>query len=150
MPNFVVDEVVTAAKMNELAKGVLGYAQTTTGQSAIGTSLTDLTSLSVAVTVSSAARRIWIIGQVTVRQLTAAGTPTVQVWEGGTYLGVVGRTTLATSGFSTLHGGVLITPTSGAHTYKLRGLTTNNTMDVIADGTNFGPNSILVVDLGAV
>lgn len=150
MPTFAADEIVTAAKMNLIAKGVLGYAETTTGQAGIGTSLTDLTSMAVTVDVSSATRRIQIIGQVTVRQLTAAGSPTVQVFEGGTYLGTVGRTTLPTSGFSTLHGGVIITPTGGSHTYKLRGVTTNNTMDVIADGTSFGPSSILVVDLGAV
>lgn len=150
MPNFVADEVVTAVKMNELAKGVLGYAQVTATQSGIGTTVTDLTSLSVAVTVASAARRIWIGGQVTVRQITAAGTPAVLVYEGTTYLGAVGRTTLAASGFSTVAGGVLLTPTAGAHTYKLRGITSNNTMDCIADATNFGPNSITVLDLGAV
>ena len=59
-PTFVADELVTASKMNELPKGVLGYAQVTANQGSITTG-SDLTGLSVTVTVP-AGRRLKITG----------------------------------------------------------------------------------------
>lgn len=151
MPNFAADEVVTAAKMNEIAKGVLGHAEVTASQTGVS-AVADLTGLAVTVDVSSSARRIMITCNLNCRQVTSTGVHVVTAWEGSTQLGRLGTAVGAVATFWWhCSGHIILTPTGGSHTYKLRMQTSVGTCDIIADtGSSFGPNSITVVDLGAV
>jgi hypothetical protein len=127
---------------------VLGYAQVTTAQTGIGAGGADLTGLSVAVTVGSS-RRIRITAQCVVAQQTANGHMQGYVREGTTNLGRFGTVFMATvGGTGFFHGHAVLTPTAGAHTYKLFGITNTGSYDMVADGTN--PASILVEDIGPV
>ena len=51
MPDFVAGEIVTANKMNQIPKGVLGYARRTSNITNLSGGPVDLTDLSVQVTV---------------------------------------------------------------------------------------------------
>lgn len=129
----------------------LGYAQVTSGQSGI-TSVTDLTSLSVAVNVE-AGRRLRITGHGQLGVTASAATSAVgTVREGSTELGrfgsVINETANAISQMT--EGSVVVTPSAGAHTYKLsleRGAG-SGTASLVASATN--PAFILVMDIGPV
>lgn len=126
------------------AGGQLNYAQVTANQTGITTSV-DLTGLTVNVTVGTG-RRIKITGYVPQFSRTA-GTATfvgLHVYEGATELSNF------TSGMNnTYHGAVtmaVVTPTAGAHTYKLQA-NSDGTVSSIVTAT--GPAFILVEDIGA-
>ena len=146
-PTFVADELVTATKMNSLPKGWIGYAERTTGQGSI-TTITDLTGLSVAVTVA-AGRRIKVTGKILAKSSVATDLVVGTIREGST---VLQRFANHASGalYTSSQGSILLSPTAGSHTYKLsleRG-TGTGTIDHAADPTF--PAFILVEDLGSV
>lgn len=130
------------------AGGTIGYAQVTTTQAGISTE-TDLTGLSVAVTVGTG-RRIRITGQGLIRTITTGGRAVGFIKEGSTYLGRWGGVQIDTvNEFDTLVGSAVLTPTAGAHTYKLSLLKEagGNTLSLFA-ASDF-PAFILVEDIGA-
>src|SRR5690554_5383037 len=63
MPDFVAGEIVTANKMNQIPKGVLGYAFRTSNITGLSGGPVDLPDLSVEVTVP-AGRVIRVVGYV--------------------------------------------------------------------------------------
>jgi hypothetical protein len=146
-PQFSPDEVVTAAKMNQLPKGILGYAQATATQASIGTSDTDLTGLSVAVTLV-AGRRLKVTAYVKVTA-GAIGRTFARVAESTTELqmSTVSHHASGASGQQQHTVTAIITPSAGAHTYKatLRG----ESATCSAVGAATAPIFILVEDLGA-
>lgn len=123
--------------------GTLGYAQVTANQTGI-TTAADLTSLSVPVTVGTG-RRIKITGHCF--QFTrTAGTVTYidfRIAEGATLLN---RTTLVCP--NTYAGGSVehvLSPSAGAHTYKLQAGTDGT---ITAEAAATSPLFILVEDIG--
>lgn len=110
----VAGEVYTAANHAKHAKGWIGYNEVTASQTGI-TSATDLTGLSVTVTLP-ASRRIKVTGQATVTRTVADGQVLGRIQEGASALGV-----FAYHNALTEHSGgeVILTPSSGSHTYKL-------------------------------
>lgn len=123
---------------------VLGYAQAVADQTGI-TTVTDLTSLSVTVTVPYAQHRVRISGQVG-NCIRTAGTVTfveMTICEGATVLQTIDVAVPNTAGG--VGGSVIIVPTAAAHTYKLR-LACDGT--VTAKGSATQPAWILVEDLG--
>lgn len=148
-PTFVPDEIVTAAKLNSLPKGQIGYAQITAGQGSI-TTIVDITGLSVAVTVDTG-RRI----RITVFVPTTTGTVA-----GDRSQGLIreGSTTLAYAlhrfGATAAEDGMLFTwvgtPTAGAHTYKVSFARFSGTGTVSWVGAVDAPSYILVEDIGSV
>lgn len=135
----------TAWRVDAAPRGWLGYAQTTAQQLAVGAAATDLAGLSVAVTVA-ASRQIRIRGQVSVLQQTAAGNVFLQVREGTTVLQDV-PVTVGVNAYGTLSIESVITPTAGAHTYKLSLFTSAGALDTQGSATR--PHFILVEDIGA-
>lgn len=131
------------------AGGQLGYAEVTANQTGI-TSETDLTGLSVAVTVG-ANRRIKITGQGHVTPQTSVGTCVGRIKEGATNLGrwagADGGTPIGNSSLEI--GSAILTPSAGSHTYKLtlQKFTGGNTVDLTA-ATGL-PAFILVEDIGS-
>jgi hypothetical protein len=136
---FTGDGISTAAR------GQLDYAQVTANQNGISTA-TDLTGLSVTVTVGSG-RRVKITGHGVLTQRTGAGLAVLIVREvSGATLGQLGSHTLQTNENHLVDGSVVITPSAGAHTYNLSLSTSANTVDWGASST--APAFILVEDIG--
>lgn len=128
-------------------RGVLpsGYAQVTANQIGIGASDTDLTGLSVTVTVNSG-ERIRITGYVpTFLQSGSDGIVNLHIKEGATQL--------STSAVSSYNGNyrpgrveAILTPAPGSHTYKLAAKTSAGTMSMEAAATH--PAFIMVEGVG--
>jgi len=121
----------------------LGYAQAVANQGSIGGSDTDLTNLSVTVTVPSGAR-IKITGHVVFSQASASGITRLRIKESTTQL--ADSLLSATNGsFYSVDAFAVLTPTAGSHTYKLAMTTTPGTATMEA-GATF-PAFILVEDI---
>lgn len=126
----------------------LGYAEVQSNQGSI-TTVADLTSLSVVVTVPTDGTRIKITGQIRVQTTVNADTVILSIKEGATTLNV-GSTALPSSGFATtviaFHTPTL-TATAGSHTYKLTLERSggSGTLTMVASST--GPAFILVENI---
>jgi hypothetical protein len=105
----------------------------------------DLTSLTVAVTVGTT-RRLRITGSVGFTS-TVGDVATVVIKEGATQLNV-GQVQVQSAASLTVTASVVLTPTSGSHTYKLaaRRETGSGNVQMNANATN--PAFILVEDIG--
>lgn len=96
----------------------LAYAEVTANQTGISTE-TDLTGLTVTVTVP-AGRRIRITAHCAeIDNDSTAGSVIGRIKEGATVLGLFAADTLASSVAICADASVVITPTAGSHTYKL-------------------------------
>jgi hypothetical protein len=141
----VAGTAITAANHAKFPGGWIGYAETTTAQTGIAAGPTDLTSLSVTVTVGTS-RRITIQGSTGIQQITSTGLGDLQIRNGsGTVLNRARVSTTATS-IGQLECTSVQTPSSGSNTYKLSLGTSAGTIDTVAASTN--PAFILVQDIG--
>lgn len=114
----VAGDTLTAANFSKLPGGWLGYAEVTANQGSI-TTVADLTSLSVAVTVGTS-RRLRITGHGVMASTVAGDVILGIIQEGASQLGRWAELQpQAANGFDIQEGSVILTPTSGAHTYKL-------------------------------
>lgn len=149
---FVAEYIVLAADMNDLPGGVLGYAEVTANETGI-TALTDLTGLSVTVDVV-ANRRIRVTGHGQIEN-APSGTEDIAVVgfvrEGSTTLGRWGSVfnhDIDTALSEIAESSVVLTPSSGSHTYKL---SLQRTIGSGAGGIRAAadnPSFILVEDIG--
>lgn len=125
-----------------LPQGELGYAQVTADQGAI-TTVTDLTSLTVTVTVG-AGRRIRITGAIRSSN-TGANSNLLLIRESTTTLQT--SSYVASTATERMPPAVYVfTPTAGSHTYKLTADTGGGTMTMRASST--APAFIQVEDIG--
>lgn len=130
---------------DNVAGGTLGYAQVTANQTGI-TSVTDLTGLSVSVTVG-AGRRIRISGMAKVSNDTLGGRTAGRIQEGGTVLtDFVDFYAPAANASAVGYGSVVLTPSAGSHTYKLALQGVTGTASMSAGPSNIA--FILVEDIG--
>jgi hypothetical protein len=139
--------------IDDWARGTLGYAEVTADQAFTDSGgLTDITSLSAAVTVA-ASRRIKVTGQITASVLgeaNPADEANLYIREGSTTLQIGGVSLASTSVGQVVHVEVILTPSAGSHTYKL-------SLDMSGQSTDAGrveasatqPSFILVEDIGA-
>lgn len=136
--------------LNSLAatgpRGVLGYAQVVASQAGITTEV-DLTGLSVAVTVA-AGRRIRITGHAMFSGSVADNIAGFFINEGATRLQERGALCRPATWNMLAHAEVVLTPSAGAHTYKLRGLLWGGSGTVTMYAAATGPAFILVEDIG--
>jgi hypothetical protein len=152
------DTSITSGEITDLRTrvigrgGVLGYAEVTTDQTGIGTSETDLTGLTITVSVP-AGRRIKITGYARLRNGEASSNGALlYIDEGGTNLNFATAALNGTgsSGVSaTVIAQAIVTPSTGSHTYKLQAsfvAGSSNLMDIGATQPAF----ILVEDLGPI
>lgn len=141
---YVAGDVLNAAEMNALPGGFLGHAQAVANQASIGVGPTDVTSLSIGVTVA-ASRRIKVTAKFVTSQQTSIAIQTMRIQEGGTEL----QRSVSSPGVGEFVSTLLVaflTPSAGAHTYKLTAGTSAGTMTVEAAATY--PAFILVEDIG--
>lgn len=136
---------VYPAQIPVSSPSTLGYAQVTTPQGGITTE-TDLTGLSVTVTVP-AGRRLRITAQGRVDAVTTAGLIIGFIKEGSTYLDRWVQDDVGAGQVRTASASTIITPTAGSHTYKLSLWKFNggNTASLNADPAY--PAYILVEDI---
>jgi hypothetical protein len=141
----VADGAITDPKLAAaLPRGTLGYASTTGSQSV--SSQVDLTGLSVSVTAGSG-RRIKVTGRVGWTSTVADDGLQVLIQEDGSSVGTgISYGPQATNGVTTIAQTVR-TPSSGSHTYKLRGLRVGSGTLTVS-GSPY-PNFILVEDIGS-
>lgn len=125
--------------------GTLGFAGQATSQTAIGTTITDITGLAVTVTVAAGRRvRVSAVGQINHDNTQVAslilreGTTVLQTSQ---HSGAAGETRAHSPS-------VILTPTAGSHTYKVSMQTSTGTAGLVASATQ--PAYILVEDIGAV
>lgn len=140
----VAGEVLTAVNLGRLPGGWIGYAEVTANQAAIS-AVVDLTGLTVSVTVG-ASRRIRITGSTLFNGTTLDDSAQMQIREGATQL-QIGEAPIRTS-FASIERSVIITPTAGAHTYKLMAARNVGTGSVTLGASATNPAFILVEDLG--
>lgn len=127
--------------------GTLGYAQVTADQASIGSTIVDLTSLTVTVTVA-AGRRIRITGYVSAFYSPSANmTMSFYIRESSTQLQQA-EVPLVTGGNGNSNAVIqyVVSPSTGSHTYKLSAKTPTGTVNMGAGATN--PAFILVEDIG--
>jgi len=149
MPDFVAGEIVTANKMNQIPKGVLGYAFRTSNISGLSGGPVDLPNLSVQVTVQTG-RLIRVVGYVRAWTAPAQGNEAnLFVREGNNSLGL--KRVIAVTNNRAEGGAVeaLIRPSAGTHTYKLSFEQVSGTGNWEVHASGAMPAYILVEDLGA-
>lgn len=139
-------DILTSANFAKMPAGWLGYEQVTSSQSSI-TTITDLTGLSVTVTVP-ASRRIRVTGSAFLSRTVADGATSLLIRESSTTLKNAGYLTTGAQ-FGAEEGSVVLTPSAGSHTYKLSLEQDSGTgsSGIIAAATT--PAFILVEDLGS-
>jgi len=151
MPDFVAGEIVTANKMNQIPKGVLGYAIRTSNISGLSGGPVDLPGLSVQVTVR-AGHVIRVVGHVWAWTGPTQGeTADFLIRQGDTQLNK--KRLIAATATGTTEGGtvqaLILTPFPGIHTYKLSFQQISGSSNWTLAASANGPAYILVEDLGA-
>ena len=135
-PTFIPDEVVTAAKMNSLPKGVLGYVERTTNQGPIAAGGVDLTGLTLTVNVT-ASRLLRVTAALGFTAVTANDHIGLRLMEGATVLTQWSEQWDASpTRPRTIAAVHFITPTAGSHTYKL-----NADVTITAGGPTLAANA---------
>jgi hypothetical protein len=129
------------------AGGTLGYEEVTANQGGITTE-TDLTGLSVTVTVG-ASRRIKVTAAGNVFRSVADGTSVLRIKEGVTTLQRLQYQPNVINEGEFRQGSAILTPSAGSHTYKLSLERTTGTGTVTFDAMADRPGFILVEDIGA-
>jgi hypothetical protein len=141
---FVAGNVLTAADMNLLPAGTIGYASTTTNQTGIS-AVTDLTGLTLTFT-AVAGRRYKITGQIRAVQNTTSSNNTLSITDGaGTAANQSVQSIPAGSGLMHYVTAVVV-PGAGSKTYKLRLQTGAGTTDTSVGAS--APGFILIEDIG--
>lgn len=100
------------------AGGTLGYASVTGGTTAGITTVVDLASLSVTVTVGTS-RRIKITGEIECASSSADDTARLQIQEAATVLQTCDQLMRPANVTNKMITTSILTPTAGSHTYKL-------------------------------
>ncbi len=147
-PQFVPAEIVTAEKMNELPKGVIGYAEITASASPAAPGPTDIPGLSVTVSVTANRRIRVTVYASQAGSSVAADRHSFMIREGSTTLNVQLRLFSVTSIHDGATASVVITPSAGSHTYKASAQRIGGTGTLTWGAAGTQPSFILVEDLG--
>lgn len=141
----VAGTAITAANHIKFPGGWIGYAEVTANQASLEAGV-DLTSLTVAVTVGTS-RRIRITAYAALQGSVDGNLARLDIKESATILGSA-QGSLTTSGNVAFHPAIVLTPSSGAHTYKLTATRSAGvgTLSLNASATNIA--YILVEDIG--
>jgi hypothetical protein len=143
---WTAGQVLTAAAINDLTSGRVGYVAVTSSQGSI-TSVVDLTSLTVTFT-AIASRYYRITGHVMAQNNTANARCDLQLTDGSNNVLAISRgSSGATNQDFTLIATYIVAPGAGSVTYKLRAVANSGTMQMTAAAT--APAFISVEDFGS-
>jgi hypothetical protein len=137
-------EVFDVADANSLPGGWIGYVQVTADQTGI-TAETNLTGLSQAVTVGTS-RRLKLSCHMVLSKSVATTRSIVRIKEGATTLEQCITGHISTVNH-TITGWVIITPSSGSHTYNLSLESLDSGSASLSAGVGF-PAQLLIEDVG--
>ena len=133
------------------AGGQLTYIETSTPQTLTGAA--DLTGLTAPAVTVGTNRRIRITGQVLFENANATARRVFLIInEGGTQLIFATGNVNATGNdnrFMTVVVSIVLTPTAGSHTYKLRGSSSGFNVVANSNGDGSNPGFLLIEDIGA-
>lgn len=138
-------EVLTATNLEKLAGGWIGYAEVTANQTA--TTEVDVTGATVSVTVGPG-RRIRISGTSWSQSTVANDEVLLRIKEGATVLQTRTTQVSAAGPAEPLDIFAVLTPTTGAHTYKLTFGRNSGTGTITSFASATAPLFILVEDIG--
>lgn len=130
-----------------LAWGVIGYASVTANQSGI-TTATDLTGLTTGAITLPGNRRYSLSFECYINSTVNGDIALITIQEGATVLQSVYG--ISNIGANSISGSVIITPTGGAHTYKLTMVRIAGTGSHTMYASTTAPAFILLQDLGPV
>jgi hypothetical protein len=142
---FTAGNILTAAQMNRLPWGIMGYAQATANQTGITTE-TNVTGLSVTFTADSTRYYKTTIYTFSALQNTAAGYAEFKITDGSNVQKQSGVIYQGAGVQSPLCVSVVETGLSGSVTRKARALTNAGTLTLAASATS--PMFIVVEDIG--
>lgn len=142
---FTAGNVLTAAQMNRLPWGIMGYASATANQSGI-TTATDVTGLSITFTANSTRYYKTTFYTFSALQNTAAGYPEIRITDGSNVQKQSGVIYLGAGEQAPMFVSVVETGLSGSTTRKARAVTTAGTLLLAASSTS--PMFIVVEDIG--
>jgi hypothetical protein len=142
----VTNDVLTAANVNNLPGGEIGHAELVADSSTFSSVLTDISGLSQTVTVNTN-RKIRITFDASVNT-SATDACFFFIREGSTQLRAITHVWGPNSTSSYIHFSVVISPSSGSHTYKISGQANTGTTNVkiLASATN--PAQMTIDDIG--
>lgn len=138
-----LDITPTPAPSSGAPGSTLGYAEVTANQSPITTEV-DVTGLSVTVTVPDG-RRIRISSALGITSSVNDDIGFMRIAEGGTNLAFA-QAKLNTNTES-VFASIVLTPTAGSHTYKIRAARTSGTGNLTVGAASTNPAYILVEDI---
>jgi hypothetical protein len=148
-PDFISVEDITGSQLPVLPQSVpvgqLGYAQVTASQGSI-TTQTDLIGLSVNVVVPSG-RILKISAQTLMNSTVADDVLGVEIMEGATRLAALRDNPSVANQNIEVSGSAIVSPSAGAHTYKLQALRFAGTGTVTMVAAADAPAYILVEDI---
>lgn len=144
---FVAGAVLTAAQVNDISQGTLGYAQAVANQTTI-TTVVDVTSCTTTVTVV-AGRRVRITGELIAGSTVGTDIGRMSIKEGATLLQFCDAPLSIGGGSGNKFiANVILQPSAAAHTYKLTMERTVGTGSItVVAGATF-PAYIHVEDVG--
>ena len=142
---YVAGDILTAANLNLLPAGTVGYAEVTANQTGITTE-TNLTSLSLTFTAVSG-RRYRITGAIDIASSVADGAAEFFIKESATFIGRYTQPITSTSAYRVYVTRVL-TPTAGSHTYNLSLKRTTGTGTYVMGANSAYPAYIHIEDVG--
>lgn len=143
---FTAGNVLTAAQMNRLPWGIMGYAEATANQGGIGAAATDLTGVTVTFTATSTRYYRTTFYCFAVVQSTVDSFPTAQITDGSNNVKQSAANLLKIGEQAHYNVSVVETGLTGSQTRKARGLTAAGTMLFAAAATS--PMFIVVEDIG--
>ena len=145
--DFSVGQVATADQMNRFPRGVMGTAVRTTGNLTLTTVNQDLTDMSITFTAVAGRlyRASW--GANGLKNTTAGYTQITFANSANTLYGYSIAYGVSGNYFNLSGVSVISGLTAGSNTFKLRGVTENNTATVLAQPT--GPLQFMIEDMGA-
>jgi hypothetical protein len=144
---FTTGAVLTAAQMNNLPWGVMGTVYRTTADVVIGTTGTDITGMSI--TFTAVAGRLYRASWgCSARKETAAGYTQISFTDSSNALYGYSIGYTISGNFVNLSGVSIISGlTAGSKTFKLRGVSENNTATFFANAN--APLQLIIEDMGA-
>lgn len=144
---FTAGQVVTAAQMNNLPWGVVGYVARTTGNVTLGPAQADITSMSITFT-AVAGRLYRATWSVNIQKQTSSGWTEAFCTDSSNVVQGIAIGYTVAGNYANLSGTTYITGLSaGSKTFKLRLECEANTAIVIA--TSGAPCVFIIEDMGA-
>ncbi len=141
-----VGDVLRAADVNKLPGGWIGYAEITANQTGITTE-TNVTSLSVTVTVNTS-RRIQISCKAEMSSDTLGDTMQIAIKESATMLNRAIAQCFGSGLALTLNTRAVVTPSAGSHTYNITAARASGSGNTLVAASSTSPAWILVEDIG--